>query len=66
MLVLSDPDVLCALPEREWLSGLAEVVKSAILDGEAALEALEADAAALRSRDAEATVRAVLMSAALI
>jgi len=65
LLVLSDPDVLASLPAREWLSGLAEVVKSAALDGEAAFAALEADAPTLRARDAEATGRAVLMSAAL-
>jgi 3-dehydroquinate synthase len=65
LLVLSDPDVLASLLEREWFSGLAEVVKSAALDGEAAFAALEADAPALRAREAEATGRAVLMAAAL-
>ena len=64
-LVLSDPDVLATLPEREWLSGLAEVAKSAALDGEDAFATLEADAAALVARDADATMRAVVMSAAL-
>jgi 3-dehydroquinate synthase len=64
-LVISDPDVLTTLPECEWLSGLAEVAKSAALDGEDAFAALEADAAALVARDADATMRAVVMSAAL-
>ena len=63
--VLADPCVLAGLPEREWLSGLAEVAKSAFLDSDAAVADLEADAPALRSRDAGATLRAVVMAAGL-
>lgn len=63
--VLADPAVLASLPEREWLSGLAEVAKSAFLDSEAAVAQLEADAPALRSRDAGATYRAVVMAAGM-
>ena len=65
LAVLTDPCVLPGLPEREWLSGLAEVAKSAFLDSEAAVEQLEADATALRARDGEATYRAVVMAAGL-
>jgi len=64
-LVISDPDVLATLPQREWLSGLAEVAKSAALDGGDVFAALEADAADLVAREAGATMRAVVMSAAL-
>jgi len=65
LLVVSDPDVLATLPEPEWRSGLAEVAKSAALDGEAAFVALETNAPALVARDADATMRAVVMSASL-
>ena len=41
--VLADPATLATLPLRELRSGLAEVVKHALLDGGALLETLEAD-----------------------
>jgi 3-dehydroquinate synthase len=65
LAVLADPAVLATLPESEWLSGMAEVAKSAILDSEASVARLEADSAALRSRDPAATLRAVVMAAGL-
>jgi 3-dehydroquinate synthase len=65
LAVLTDPVVLSGLPEREWLSGLAEVAKSAFLDSEEAVVQLETDADALRSREAVATLRAVEMAAGL-
>lgn len=63
--VLCDVDTLGTLPREERIAGLAEVVKSAWLDGEAAVAGLEADADALREGDPEATVRAVRMSVSL-
>lgn len=65
LLVLSDPDVLATLPPGEWASGLAEVAKSAVLDGEQAVAQLESDAEALLARKPEAVERAVLMAASL-
>lgn len=61
-LVIADPECLGTLSEREWSSGLAEVVKSAILDSPAALADMEADADALVERAPDAVRRAVLMS----
>lgn len=47
--VIADVATLRTLPAREWSCGLGEVVKSAMLDGEAALRRIErAPAAALR------------------
>lgn len=59
--VIADVDLLRGLPAREWSCGLGEIVKSALLDGEAALRRLErAPAAALRrpSAQLEAAARA--------
>jgi 3-dehydroquinate synthase len=63
--VVADTGCLATLTDREWRSGLAEVAKSAVLDSEAALSALEADAAALAGRDPSAAARAVSMAASL-
>src|SRR5690606_8963934 len=63
--VLCDVDTLSTLEDAERIAGLAEVVKSAWLDGEASVAGLEADAEALRAGDPEATVRAVQMSVRL-
>lgn len=63
--VLADPDVLRTLPDAELRAGLAEVVKSAWIDGEASVAMLEADAAALLRRDEAALVRAIRMSCRL-
>jgi shikimate kinase / 3-dehydroquinate synthase len=63
--VLCDVETLATLPDAERRAGLGEVVKAAFIDGEAAVQRLERDAAALRAGDAEATVRAIRMAAAL-
>lgn len=63
--VLCDVDVLRTLPAAERSAGLAEVIKSAWLDSEAAVAALERDVDALREADPEATARAVRMAVAL-
>lgn len=63
--VLSDVEMLATLPLEERRAGLAEVVKSAWLDGEASVAQLERDAAALSAGDQEATLRAVAMAARL-
>jgi 3-dehydroquinate synthase len=62
-LVLADTACLDTLPDPEWRSGLAEVVKSAALDGEAAFAALEASAGALARREEAAVLSAVMMAA---
>lgn len=65
MLVVADVGCLRSLPEREWSSGLAEVAKSAVLQGEGFFAMLERDAELLRVRDTEAVRRAVEGSIAL-
>lgn len=57
--VLADTSVLATLPDGEWMSGLAEVTKSAVIDGEEFLGWLEANATALKERDAAAVSEAV-------
>jgi 3-dehydroquinate synthetase len=63
--VLSDLEVLATLPEAERRSGLAEVVKSAWIEGEAAVAGLERDAEALGAGEPAALERAVRMAASL-
>jgi len=63
--VLCDVETLSTLPVAERTAGLAEVVKSAWLDGEASVKALEADADALAAGDEDALVRAIRMSVRL-
>ena len=65
LLVLSDTECLSGLPEIEWSSGLAEVVKSAALFGEHAFARLEDDLEGLLVRDSSCVESAVLMAAAL-
>ncbi len=63
--VLVDIDTLGTLPDEELRSGLAEVVKSAWLDSDEAVAALERDAEALCARDADALASAVHRSVTL-
>ncbi len=63
--VLCDVEVLATLPQAERIAGLAEVVKSAWIEGEEAVAGLERDAAALLAGDAAATERAIRMSASM-
>lgn len=62
--VLCDPEVLGTLERAERIAGLAEVVKSAWLEGEDAVAALEGDAEALVEGAADATIRAIRRSVA--
>lgn len=59
LAVVADTSVLDSLPEAEWRSGLAEVAKSAVLDGEEFLGWIETSAAALVSREGAEVTEAV-------
>ncbi|MEK7863379.1 MAG: 3-dehydroquinate synthase family protein [Chloroflexota bacterium] len=63
--VIADTGVLRTLPEREWSCGLGEVVKSAMLEGEAALGRLERAPRATLRRPSPALLQAVRTAAAL-
>ncbi len=62
LLVLADTDTLKTLPDTEWLSGLAEVAKSAVLDGEEFLGWIEEHAGLLGERDPGTVEQAVRRS----
>ena len=57
--VFADAEVLSTLPDREFESGLGEVVKTALIAGEAELGHLEAESERLRAREAGAVSEAV-------
>lgn len=63
--VLADTDCLETLADGEWRSGMAEVVKSAILDGEESVAMLERRMSAIGAREASAVEHAVAMAAGL-
>jgi len=58
-LVVSDTGVLHSLPEAEWVNGLVEVAKTALLAGESETATLEADAHRLVARDDRAVLATV-------
>jgi shikimate kinase/3-dehydroquinate synthase len=60
--VLCDPEVLATLPRRDRIAGLAEVVKSAWLEGEEFVTALEGNAEGLLAGELEPTVDAIRRS----
>lgn len=62
VVVLADIDALMSLPEAEWRSGLAEIAKSAIIDGEDFTCWVERHATSLVERDPAVVKRAVAMS----
>lgn len=61
-LVLADTDTLATLPDREFRSGLAEVIKYGLIRDEAFLCWLEANADALLARAPAALAEAILRS----
>jgi 3-dehydroquinate synthase len=61
-LVLADTSTLATLPEREFRSGLAEVIKYGFIYDYAFLEWLEANLDALLARDAAALAHAIRRS----
>jgi 3-dehydroquinate synthase len=51
--VITDPDALDSLPQREFLSGLFEALKGGVVGDSALFERIETDPAALLQRDAK-------------
>lgn len=64
-LVVADPAALATLPEREWTSGLAEVVKAALVADAAFFAWLETYWDALAAREPNAVAHAVARSVAI-
>ncbi|HSF70487.1 MAG TPA: 3-dehydroquinate synthase family protein, partial [Nitrospira sp.] len=60
--VFIDPFMLHTLPRREWVAGLAEVIKYGIIADEAFFSLLESTMPDLLKLDAEAVMRAVARS----
>jgi len=57
--VVADTETLTTLPATEYASGLGEVLKTALIEGEDLLSFLEANVAALVARDGEALAEVV-------
>ena len=68
--VIADTSTLATLPDREFRSGLGEVVKSALIEGEDALAALEREKTTILARDpdrlAEVVGRCVRLKARIV
>lgn len=62
LLVIADTYALSSLPEEEWGSGLAEIAKSAVVDGEDFMGWLEDNAKGLSERVESAVIEAVRRS----
>jgi len=62
--VIADTMTLRTLTEDDWASGLAEIAKSAAIDGEAFMSWMEEHAEALRKRDADLAIEAISRSIA--
>ena len=63
--VVNDADFLPGLSDRDWLNGIAEAVKVAVIKDETFLRWLEEHADPLRTRDLEAMAEMVERTAAL-
>jgi len=57
--VIADTAALASLPQAEWLSGLAEVAKTAVLDGEEFMTWLEERAEPITDRDQDVVTEVV-------
>ena len=68
--VLADLDLLATLPRREYVSGLAEVIKAGFIADPAILDLIEADPAAASApggpHELELVERAIAMKAAVV
>ncbi|HJU03500.1 MAG TPA: 3-dehydroquinate synthase, partial [Nitrospiraceae bacterium] len=64
-LVLIDPQTLQTLPKRQWLAGLAEVVKYGMIADEAFFHFLETHVEALLRMDEEAVAHVIARSCAI-
>ena len=64
-LVLSDPAMLMTLPERQYIEGLAEVVKHGVAFDAAYFDEIERTATGLLRREPVALTRAIAGSAAI-
>ena len=64
VVVITDPDVVGSLPAAEWASGMAEMAKSAVVEGVEFTEWLERNGALLAARDPRVVTEAVRRSVA--